>query len=182
MVISNSPLVPLILCLFFCGMFIVIGGVVYFLAHGYYTGAKAANKAVAEKLGLENLNPDGVYPDIKGTVDGFEVAIDTMYQQYTRYRAGSGSSTGTRAWIRVRAQLTTPPPFQLRSRHQKYDEPIEWPQRATGDPDFDKKFGFFAPEDANLEQILPTAVKQAILSAVTSCVTVATAVELNTGD
>ena len=143
---------------------VVAGGIIYLLVRAYFGGVQATNQTVADRFGLTNLNPKGIYPNLEGKVDGIEVIVNTAYQKYVRAGASSPSQS-LRAWILIRAHLTGSPSFQLRSRHQKRDEPIQWPPRTLGDPDFDTKFELFAPESANVSVVLPPAVKNAILSA-----------------
>jgi hypothetical protein len=61
--------------------------------------------------------------------------------------------------------LPEQPSFQIRSRHQKSKEKMDYPARKTGDPAFDAKYELFAPENADLDTTVPHMVREALMDA-----------------
>jgi len=141
-------------------------GAILFIIIVIIIGVKLNNKAkkvwneVAEKTGL--LFEPATFPKLSGRIDGIEVTADVMLQQVS---SGSGYSPRRRSWTRIRAQLPGKINFQVRSKHQKYGKPCEWPLHKTGDAEFDKKFELFAPEGVRLNEVFPAGVKAALLAA-----------------
>lgn len=157
-----STLIPVVATVFACLVLIAIVGVAYFMGRRRLQVTRATVQQLEETFGLVNQNPKGVHPDLRGEVEGVEVAVDVMFQSYSR---SYGAGPGKRPWTRVRAQLPEPPQVQVRSRHQKYGKKIEWPRRETGDPAFDQKYELFLPEGATLDIALPSAVREALMAA-----------------
>ena len=157
----TSTLIPVMSGLFVCLLLVVLIGLAIFFGKRQTQKTKLTIQQLEETYGLVNQNPKGIYMDLRGEVDGIEVAVDVMFQSYSR----SGDGHGQRPWTRVRAQLPEAPQIQVRSRHQKYGSKIEWPKRETGNPAFDQKYELFMLETADLDEALPPRVLNALLTA-----------------
>ena len=141
---------------------VLIGGG-YFIIRWWLQSMRATSRQLEDKLGLVNHNTQGFFPDLRGKIEGVDVVVDVLYQRYAR--SGSSIKSSLRPWTRVQAQLPVPAQVQVRSRHQKLDEKIEWPVRETGDPNFDQKYELFMAEDVALDIALPIAVREALMTA-----------------
>ena len=155
-----STLIPIAAGVFVCLFLVVLVGLAIFFGKRQTQKTKLTIQQLEETYGLVNQNPKGIYFDLRGEVDGIEVAVDVMFQSYSTSRG-----SGRRPWTRVRAQLPEAPQIQVRSRHQKYGEKIEWPKRETGNPTFDQKYDLFMPESASLDEALPPPVRDALIAA-----------------
>lgn len=124
---------------------------------------RAATRQVTEELGLVNQSPrsTGAFPNLRGAIDGVEVAVDVYHQRY----ASSRGAASTRPWTRVRAQLSTEPSFQVRTRNRRYAEKMELPTRETGNSAFDEKYELFLPEDVSVAAALPPTLMDAFIAA-----------------
>ncbi len=157
----TSTLIPAAAGVFVCLTLIVLIGLAIFFGRRHTQKNKLAIQQLEETYGLVSQNPKGIYFDLRGEVDGIEVAVDVMFQSYSR----SGDGQGRRPWTRVRAQLPQAPQIQVRSLHQKYGGKIEWPERETGDPVFDQKYILYVPEGVSLDEAMPPSVKDALIAA-----------------
>lgn len=142
---------------------IVILGGIFFWAKRRSETVRAVNRQVEEELGLTNQSPNSKssFPNLRGRLDGVEVTIDVYHQRY----ASSKSTTSSRPWTRVRAQLSETPPFQLRKRNQRYADKIDLPARKSGNTAFDEKYELFISEDVSLTKALPPALMDALIAA-----------------
>lgn len=139
---------------------LVLGGViavtaVFYFSRQWMQAIETSWRTVGEQLGL-TLERRGVYFELRGRLQRVEVVVDVMQQQMANH---------SRPWTRVRAQLTQPPPLQVRARtHKVADEP-PWPSVPSGNPAFDAKYELFLPEGVAVEEGLKTAVSAALLAA-----------------
>ena len=155
----------LVLMGLFCVMTLVMGAVI--LAGAIWWVRKSVQKTravveeLAQRLGLEDHNPQGFFPDLRGEIDGIKVIIDTHYQLHAR--AGSSMKSSLRPWMRVRAELPVAAQCEVRSRGQKMKDPSAWPAQNTGDAEFDTQFEVFAPNEVELDRVLPADVRQCLM-------------------
>ncbi len=157
-----STLIPVAATVAVCLALLIILAAAYFMGRRRLQTTQATIRQLEETFGLVNHNPKGIYPNLRGQVDGMDVAVDVMFQEYSR---SYGSSTGKRPWTRVRAQLPQQPQVQVRARHQKIGETIAWPARETGNPAFDQKYEIFIPEDTAMDEVLPPPAQEALMAA-----------------
>ncbi len=124
---------------------------------------QAVIRQVEEELGLVNQSPrsTGSFPNLRGMVDGVEIAVDVYHQRY----ASSKSTASTRPWTRVRAQLSEKPHFQVRTRNRRYAEKMRLSARETGNAAFDEKYVLFLSETASPAEALPPALMDALIAA-----------------
>lgn len=143
-----------------CVGLLVILGVVYVLSQRWAGGMKTAARQLAATFGLVDHNPDGIYPDLRGEVEGVPVVVDVYFQSYATSRG-----TSERPWTRVRADLPFPTSLQVRWRGQEVGTEIVWPARPTGDAAFDEKYELFLLEGVPLAEALPDAAREALVAA-----------------
>lgn len=157
----TSTLIPVVSGMFVCLLLVVLIGLAIFFGKRQTQKTKLTIQQLEETYGLVNQNPKGIYFDLRGEVDGIEVAVDVMFQSYSRSDTGQGH----RPWPRVRAQLPEAPRIQVRSRHQKYGSKIEWPERESGDPTFDQKYILYVSEGISLDEALSPLVRGTLIAA-----------------
>lgn len=133
--------------------------VVFVAGQRYTARKKAAYDEVIQAFGLVDQQPGGIYPDLRGEVDGVKVAVDTIFQRYAR----GGTASGQRPVARVRAQLTTDPLVQVRARAQRYEGKIDWPLQPLGYADFDERYELHVAPGADPGTALPQAVVAALM-------------------
>ena len=144
----------------FLAILLVLGGVaavtaVFFFARQWMQAVETSWRTVGEQLGLA-MERRGVYFTLRGRLQRVEVVVDVMQQQVGDH---------SRPWTRVRAQLTQPPPLQVRARTHKVADKPPWPSVPSGDAAFDAKYELFLPEEVGVEAGLKTAVSAALLAA-----------------
>ncbi len=145
---------------------LAIGGVIgltYFLIRWRFRGAKMTTRILEERFGLINHNKKGIFPDLRGNIEGIDVTVDVSYERYMP--TSPGSRGRIRPWTRIRAELPVTTPVQVFARQLKHGETIEWPTRLTGNATFDEIYELFIPEEADLETVLPITVRAALLAA-----------------
>lgn len=115
--------------------------------------------AAIRAYGLTDCAGKGIYPDLKGTVDGFEVRVDVIFLHGpSMCEAGHDR----RPYTRVRVLLGSDPGISVRLR-ERFKAPPH-PERLTGDAAFDGKFAVFADPAVDVAAILDSGARQAFLS------------------
>lgn len=102
-----------------------------------------------------------MFPLISGTLDGIAVTAEIHNQTVT----DAAGKPRVRPWTRVRARLPIQAQITVRHRGQRLTTSADNPPRPTGDPAFDARYELYAPTDADLDNLLPTAVRGALLAA-----------------
>ena len=126
---------------------------------------KELNILLERTFGLVSQEPEGVYPNLRGKVDGVKIAVDVYMQSYARSEQGRGE----RPWMRVRAELPSQPNIQVQLRGQKYSnipsKATGWIEKKEGYPPFDQKHTLFIKEGTSSEEALSPAVREALIAA-----------------
>lgn len=153
---------------FICGLVAVAGGLVAFLFfYGRYADRKisAAWAEAAEATGLTRMD-DGKQgrPHMAGTVNGVQMLVDVTTQQHTHIRPDR--AYGSRMpWTRVVAQLPASPGVEVHPQGKTFGQKPKWPQRPTGNAALDSQYQVHAPDEINLNDALPEAVRAELLTA-----------------
>ena len=153
----------------------VAGSVLLFFAVLFFFLRRMGQKMVAKNqilIGLLekefdfiNQGKNSAHPNLRGEVDGVKIAVDVFWQQYAR---SGQAGPGHRPYTRVRAQLPSLPKIQVHIRGQKYAEMPDWTtwnKQEIGYPPFDQKYVLFVADDANVENALTPAVREALIAA-----------------
>lgn len=115
---------------------------------------KAVRAAVIERYGLADKAPNGLLPDLQGSVAGHDVRVDVVQ---LHYRSSADSST-QRPWTRVRVDLREPTELVVVPRSSAEQQGL-----VTGDAAFDRAYSVSGPEEA-LRRHLTASQRQAWLA------------------
>ena len=161
----------IIVLLSICSVFFILG-ILFFIM--WKMGKKSSEKnellvqTLERKFALVNQDPNNQSNlfDLRGEVNGAEVAVDVYFQQYSRSgQAGSGQ----RPWTRIRGVLSSSYPFLIHPRGQNFsenpDNSLDWYKEEVGYPPFDQKYILFKLTDAPADETLPPAVRDALIAA-----------------
>lgn len=127
----------------------------FYFSRRWLQDIKVAVNEVEKEFGFVNLAPSGIYPNLRGRVDGIEVFVDVIFQHYM----WSSGASGKRPFTRVRAPLMKPHRMQICSRHQRCEGSISDPAHQTGDEAFDARYLVYSSDLASLEEELPAKVR-----------------------
>lgn len=147
------------------GTFSVFVVVAIFVARSWMQSTRAAMNQLAERFDLVNHGAEGALPELRGSVEGVEIVVDVVYQNYARM--GSPIKSSVRAWTRVQAQVPKELPLQIRSRHQQVDDQtnVDWQIRKTGNAAFDQKYELRMADNVAVDSALPIDAKDALIAA-----------------